>query len=90
MSMIIKTNLKNLGEGYCILTPTKILAAVEYVEWLDGEGDDLFAQATLSDDSTIQGAGQIELWVVWHEDVEKINPADLKNIPALDLSLNIG
>ncbi|AYO53719.1 hypothetical protein EXE10_03235 [Acinetobacter sp. WCHAc060033] len=89
MSIIEKVILKNIGEGYCILTPQKIFPYVEYVDWLEGEDeeDGALTRATLHDDSTITGSGFIELWVVWHENVDKISGNDLKKLSELDSNL---
>ena len=92
MSIIEKVILKNIGEGYCILTPQKIFPYVEYVDWLEGEDeeDGALTRATLHDESTITGSGFIELWVVWHEDADRIGENDLKQLPELDSNLKIG
>ena len=44
MSIIEKVILKNIGEGYCILTPQKIFPYVEYVDWLEGEDEEAAAR----------------------------------------------
>lgn len=87
MSLIEKTLFKDLGEGYCVLSTSKVFASVEWVDWLEEDGQ--LTEATLSDDSILRGSGNIELHVIWHEDIEKLSAAELATVAALDPSIQI-
>lgn len=74
------TMLKDVGEGYCILTQEGLLPQVLWVGWVEEAGDTY--EIELFDESYVLGDGATPVVSIWHEDAESVTAAHLAAAPA--------
>lgn len=69
------TTLKDIGEGYRILTREGLLPEVQWVDWTEEDG--ISVEVVLGDDSELTGSGATQVRVIWHENAELVTQQDL-------------
>lgn len=77
---LVSTTLKDVGEGYCILTREGLLPQILWVGWAEDPGD--IYEIELEDESYLLGSGSTPVSAIWHEDAGSVTAAELATAPA--------
>lgn len=79
---LANTMLKDVGEGYCILTQEGLLPQILWVGWAEEAGD--IYEIELEDESYLLGPGAILVTSIWHEDADSVTAVELAAAPPRD------
>lgn len=75
------STLKDVGEGYRILTREGLLSEIQWVDWTQEDG--VLVEVVLADDSELTGPGATQVRAIWHENAELVTPQDLAASPSV-------